>query len=209
MSKKTFYDIFFSSGNHHNWRNTPGKLVVLNYFLSNVGQKISLLDIGCGDGYFINKIVDMSAHENTTIDAYGIDISTEAVNLASNDYPTINFIEMDAELLEFQNDKFDWVVSYGVFEHLDNPFNAIKELQRILTPGGKFALMMPTIGSYRNDRTDEGWYEDQNEPPQLQWNYKRKTWEDLFRKAGLTLDEENYAKKYGAINPGNFYFGRN
>ena len=69
-------------------------------------------------------------------------------------------------------------------------------------------MMMPTIGSYRKDRLDDGWYEDLNSPPQMQWNYKRDKWEGLFSEASLCLEPIEFSTNYGAINPGNFYFGR-
>ena len=66
---------------------------------------------------------------------------------------------------------------------------------------------MPSLDYYRNDRTDEGWYEDLDVNRQLQWNYLRKTWEGMFNKAGLILFDVDISKKYGALKSGVFFFG--
>jgi len=74
---------------------------------------------------------------------------------------------------------------------------------------GIFCLMMPTLGSYRDDRDDEGWYEDFNVPPQLQWNLFRSTWEKHLQSEGnVELFSNDIPMKFGALKPDNFYFGR-
>lgn len=207
MMNKEFYNNFFASGYHRSWRDAPGKLVVLGYVIEKINKKNTILDVGCGDGYFLSRITEEMASRDSAISATGVDISIEAIKLAKSSYPRLEFSVMDAENLDFDTAKFDIIVSYGVFEHLGNPAAGVKELSRVLQSGGAFAMMMPTIGSYRKDRFDEGWYEDLNDPPQMQWNYKREKWEGLFDDAGLELEPTELSRNHGAINPGNFYLG--
>ena len=204
---KDFYNNFFASGFHHDWRDAPGKLVVLGYVLDNVHNKNAILDVGCGDGYFLSNIEEELNKRNFKISATGVDLSKEAVKLAESAYPDISFEVMDAEQMDIKDNSFDFIVSYGVFEHLSKPLSGIKEVSRVLKPGGFFAMMMPTIGFYRKDRLDEGWYEDLNNPPQMQWNYTRERWERFFFDANLNLKPVEFSVNYGAINPGNFYMG--
>lgn len=42
----------------------------------------------------------------------------------------------------------------------------------------------------------------------MQWNFKRETWEALFSEVGLELYSVSLSGDYGAINSGNFYFGK-
>jgi len=66
--------------------------------------------------------------------------------------------------------------------------------------------MIPTLGVYRVDRQDEGWYEDLTGQPQ--WNLNRETWESYFSEYGLMLWETDSSQQFGALKPGVFYFGR-
>lgn len=207
LNNRSFYDGLFSTGGHKPWRDAPGKVVVLGYVLSKLQGGERVLDVGCGDGYFLNRLVSETAQRMRAISGLGIDISGNAIDLASSEYPELMFQVMDAESLDFEGDRFEWITSYGVFEHLPSPGEAINEMARVLVPHGRFALMMPTLGYYRTDRTDEGWYEDKNDPPQMQWHYPRDKWEKLFGASGLILEPTELASDFGAINAGNFYFG--
>lgn len=46
----------------------------------------------------------------------------------------------DVHKLPFQENEFDEVLCFEVFEHLKNPFQAAKEIQRVLKPGGRLIL---------------------------------------------------------------------
>jgi SAM-dependent methyltransferase len=46
------------------------------------------------------------------------------------------FLQMDASNLTFANDTFDVVYSYSVFEHLPDPASVLREVVRVLRPGG-------------------------------------------------------------------------
>lgn len=97
------------------------------------GKKV--LDYCCGDGGFSIWLAEVGA------DAYGIDISpvsiqnatTEAVRKGFGDLVT--FRVMDAEVTEFTDGYFDFVVVNGVLHHLDLE-KAYRELARVLKPKG-------------------------------------------------------------------------
>ena len=67
------------------------------------------------------------------------------------------------------------------------------------------------LGVHRTDRNDEGWYEDTEvkgfEKRQHQWNFWRKTWEEMFVSCGIQLFDNSLAEKCGALKPGVFFFG--
>jgi len=42
----------------------------------------------------------------------------------------------------------------------------------------------------------------------MQWNLERSTWEQYFTEAGIVLFDIEFSKRFGALKPGNFYFGR-
>src|SRR5262249_30884324 len=45
-------------------------------------------------------------------------------------------LQMNATRMTFPDDSFDCVVSYSAFEHIDEPLTALREVRRVLRPGG-------------------------------------------------------------------------
>lgn len=191
------------------WGHSPGKEVFVSALKKLVDAHIILknskvLDVGCGAAYLLKKFNDEVSND---LDLWGIDISTKAVEIAKTLFPKGHYIAGDALQSKLESDFFDIVVSYGSYEHFENPQLAISEASRVLRPGGVILTMQPTLGVYRHDREDEGWYEETHSAKQLQWNYKRATWENIFRDANIALLNDSFAGHCGALKPGNFYFG--
>jgi len=51
-------------------------------------------------------------------------------------------LKMDAEKMKFNDNSFDLVWSWGVIHHSANPANVLKEIQRVLRPGGRAITMV-------------------------------------------------------------------
>lgn len=111
------------------------------YFEAISGKKV--LDYGCGRGesslYYLSKGAFVS----------GIDISPTYVETAraaaeSAGYPRerYDFSVMDAHAMTFPNDHFDLVAGEGILHHLDADL-AMKEIWRVLKPGGRVFLQEP------------------------------------------------------------------
>ena len=203
QNNKIFYDKFYTHNHHESWEEAPGKRVVLD-FIQTLSAPTSVLDIGCGSGYFLREIHKLHASLDLLM---GIDISAVAIEKAESLYD-YSFFSTPIENFEYIK-KFDLIVSYGVFEHLEDPGKAITKIKENLSPGGHFALLMPTLGHYRTDRKDEGFYEDLNIPPQLQWHWPRSKWESLFEDNNLSLFDCDLVSQFGAQKCANFYFGTN
>ncbi len=84
---------------------------------------LRLLDIGCGDGYFLNRLKN--------IERFGKDplLEGEAGNFNSG--------------VDCEDGFFDYVTMLAVIEHLPNPEFVFKEVSRILKPGGLFVFTTP------------------------------------------------------------------
>ena len=97
------------------------------------------LDAGCGDGYG-SALLAESASE-----VVGIDISSAAIERASNKYkrPNLGFKVMDVRVIAFDSSSFDAVVGYEVFEHIHTPQNMIEGARRVLTDKGIFIVSTP------------------------------------------------------------------
>jgi SAM-dependent methyltransferase len=210
---KQYYDGIFSSGIDSHWEKAPGKDVILGaiqrrHANSAFPRNSKLIDIGCGLGFFLNRI---HSEVNNQFQLYGVDFSAAAIDKGKKLYPHVNLFCEDGGATHFDNDEFTVLVCYGTYEHFKNPEMGIREVSRLLMPGGLFYCMMPTLGIDRTDRDDEGWYEERQVPgspiQQMQWNLHRPTWEQYFLGCGLNLFPLNEAVAFGAKKPGVFFFG--
>jgi ubiquinone/menaquinone biosynthesis C-methylase UbiE len=112
--------------------------------LAGVRSDDRLLDLGTGTGLLARMAASRGAN------AIGIDHSAgmleQAQARAGQDGvgSRTQFLAMDAEALEFQDEAFDVTVSLFVLRHLPNPVAAAREMHRTLKPGGR---LVTSIGS--------------------------------------------------------------
>ena len=102
------------------------------------GMKV--LDAGCGHGYGSAYLAD-----GTVSEIVGIDSDTRAIRFASTTYqnPHLRFETMDVSKLAFGTQSFDAVISFEVIEHLVDAVPYLREILRVLKPGGLFLLSTP------------------------------------------------------------------
>lgn len=96
----------------------------------------AMLDLCCGPGYGAAAAAARGAH------AMGIDFSQAMVQTARGLHPTATFLQGDAEALDFESESFGAAIcSFGI-NHLPNPEKALREANRVLSPGGRLAFSM-------------------------------------------------------------------
>jgi 2-polyprenyl-3-methyl-5-hydroxy-6-metoxy-1,4-benzoquinol methylase len=109
----------------------------------------SLLDAGCGDGRFLAAVARVPNRPGRLV---GCDISerilqTAAEAVAREGAPA-EFVRANLEQLPFPDRSFDRVLSVQVIEHLLDPAAGIRELARVLQPGGTLVLSTDNTRSY-------------------------------------------------------------
>ena len=113
-------------------------------FASTRGLKV--LEIGCGVG------TDGLQFARGGATYTGVDLTEAAVGLARNNFASAGiageFRMSDAENLDFADESFDVVYSHGVLHHTPDIEAAVREIHRVLKPGGRAIVMLYHRGSY-------------------------------------------------------------
>ena len=99
------------------------------------GDKI--LEIGCGIGTIVFELMKQG------YDARGTDISQVAIEYGRGKYEGIRLDVQSAEELAFDNEAFDVVLSFDLFEHIARIDQHVSEVGRVLKPGGYYLLQTP------------------------------------------------------------------
>lgn len=95
-----------------------------------------LLDIGCGHGFFLEKMKQKGwAVEGIEVSEPGRDYGRKMLGLSIYSKPL--------EDMAFPDECFDAVTLFYVIEHVHDPGTILKEVFRILTPGGMVLLRWP------------------------------------------------------------------
>ena len=99
-----------------------------------VTRGMRVLDVCCGPAMLSAGALERGA------EATGLDFSLEAVELARNLVPNGHFERGDAQALPYPPESFDAVLcGYGLM-HLPEPAAALREMLRVLRPGGRAAV---------------------------------------------------------------------
>ena len=106
----------------------------------------TMLDIGCGGGATLKRLLKRSKGAQV----YGIDISEESVAKARK----VNASVLDrqvfvtqgsAEKLPYEDNKFDLVTAVETVYFWPDLPNCLKEVRRVVKPGGRFAIMVEVL----------------------------------------------------------------
>lgn len=112
----------------------------------NSAKGLKVLEIGCGLG------TDGARFAQAGADYTGVDLTQAAIELARRRFELFElpgkFQTADAEALEFDDNTFDVVYSHGVLHHTPDTAQAIREIHRVLRPGGRAEVMLYHRDSY-------------------------------------------------------------
>ncbi len=99
-----------------------------------------VLEVGVGCGTHAQLIAEKSGSFT------GIDITDYAINATTKRMDAFaikaDIIRMDAEKMNFEDNSFDFIWSWGVIHHSSNTLQILKEINRVLRPGGKAVVMV-------------------------------------------------------------------
>ena len=178
------YPVFYS------WLNVPG-----------TGKNLRLLDIACGQGFFLRE-----AESASELSCYGIDFSSAAIKIAKQRLHRAELKEGSAYSLPFESDFFDYCVNLGSLEHFDQPEKSLSELRRVLKPSGKALVIVPNKFYLGTIWRAYAYGEDDDQGQEGLTNFRTiDGWNRLFLGCGLDVAG---VRPYNGEHHINWYFQR-
>ncbi len=97
-----------------------------------------VLDLGCAEGATLVHLREALGESGGTV---GIDIFEDKLAFARKQLPDVEFVNGSAYELPFDDGRFDHVLIRDVIHHLDEPERAVREIRRVLSPGGRVDVL--------------------------------------------------------------------
>ena len=111
-----------------------------NYLKKNSSNS-NILDYGCGIGSSLKKVIEYNPKKITGIDISDVSIQKAKKTIKATN-SNINLLVDNCEKTKFDDNTFDIVYGTGILHHLNIEI-CLKEIHRILKPGGKFLFIEP------------------------------------------------------------------
>ena len=165
--------------------------------------KDRILELGCGEGWACRLMAHRAGPECSVA---GLDISDEMVRRAqekSRAYPNVSYHCGSAHQLPGPENHFTKVVSIEAFYYFERQEQVLRELLRVMEPGGQLYLLMCL---YQEDPKGKDWFEDIGMPVH---NRSIAEYEEMLRRTGwvgvrsevFEFRTDPYAKQGGHDRP--------
>jgi len=166
------------------------RINLINKYLNTSANKRSLLDIGCGPGFFLKSA-------SSRFDVCGIELSKSASDYANNEL-SLNVINSSFATNIFGPEQFDVVTLWDTLEHLNDPHDVLNEISRIIKRGGLLAFATGDFQSICAKLFEEKWHL-LNVPEHL-FFYTRKSIELLLKKQGFEILHLSYPYSFYTLS---------
>jgi ubiquinone/menaquinone biosynthesis C-methylase UbiE len=124
------YDEFFVPALFQQWGNTVSEIAEIKR-----GQRV--LDVACGTGVLAAAAAERVGADGAVV---GLDLNHEMLTVARRKRVRVDWKNGRAEALPFRDASFDRVVSQFGFMFFEDRAQALREMMRVLRPGGKLAV---------------------------------------------------------------------
>lgn len=144
-------------------------------------QKGKLLDIGCGTGHFAAEI------RNSGWYAEGIEINEGARSFAERHFGLK--VYEPAEINTLKSSEYDCITLWHVLEHFSDIGSYMREIRRLLKPGGLCLIALPNCSSF--DALHYGEYWAAWDVPRHLWHFTPSTFEKYCDKSTFSVTNIN------------------
>lgn len=106
------------------------------------GEKV--LDLGCHVGAYSHYLAQKGHH------VVAADVDDNVLKIARRKYshPNVQIVKVDSDRLDFEDNSFDSALLLEVLEHSLDPRGLVREIHRVIKPGGFLILSVPNAASY-------------------------------------------------------------
>jgi|KBSSwiStaDraftv2_1062776.scaffolds.fasta_scaffold371646_2 Methylase involved in ubiquinone/menaquinone biosynthesis len=201
QGQKALYDSRFKQGYVEGFHDLYERcrLQSLNYVFKQLTksgfQPQSMFDYGCGQGKFLPIYQQFFPDAKITAS----DISDVALEFAQRRHPAASFISMTDEHIPLPDASFDLVTSIEVIEHVLDAHATMREIVRLVKPGGWIVLTTPCANRYSLEWTYnfltggfkpslDGYGKFSSEDPEHLRRLKDDDVRALFHEAGAKVD---------------------
>ncbi|MFZ4661592.1 MAG: class I SAM-dependent methyltransferase [Caldilineaceae bacterium] len=142
-----------------------------------------LLDVACGQG----RLIQLAAAQGLNV--AGIDFSAVGMQTNAQRAPKAKWLLGDGEALPLADASVDCLLNIGSLEHYQQPWQGVREMARILKPGGRAGILVPNAYGFLGNIQhvwSTGEIFDDGQP--LQRYATRRTWETLLERGGLQVE---------------------
>jgi len=173
------YPILYRVEQSHWWY--IGRRRIIASFVKQICDQITdhrpqILDVGCGTGANLMLLLQFG-------DAQGVDVSPDALAFCRE--RGLDQVRLGAaESLPYEDGSFDLVTAFDVVEHLDDDVGSLREMRRVLRPGGQIFLFVPTFMFLWGIQDDVSNHRRRYRLPELR---------RVVREAGFEVERSTYA----------------
>lgn len=173
------YSCIYHTEESHWWY--MGRRRILSDFVEQIckdvkGHRPHILDVGCGTGGNLKMLARYG-------DAEGVDVSPDAIAFCRA--RGLDCVRQGAaEQLPYEGETFDLVTSFDVIEHLDDDVAGLREMRRVLRPGGHALLFVPAFMFLWGVQDDVSHHRRRYTLPQLR---------RVVSEAGFAVERSTYA----------------
>lgn len=173
------YSIMYQIEGSHWW--FAGRRRILRSFLNRIFTSLPagdkrILDVGCGTGANLELLSEFGQAE-------GVDVSADALAFCRQRGLT-HVKQGEAENLPYPDETFNLVTALDVVEHLDDDVAGLKEMRRVLRPGGRALLFVPAFQFLWGVQDDISHHRRR---------YTAKQLKKIVQDAGLEVERVTYA----------------
>ncbi len=147
----------------------------------------TLLDIGCGPGFFLAEAMEAG------LDAWGLEISGESVRFAKEKLNLPNVFQSEAGLEAAAPSQFDAITAFDFIEHALDPKEVFMKAHKKLKTGGLFVFTVPIIDSFSARILGKRWHA--LVPSHLNY-FTFKSLKNIYKPLGYSLIRKRWHWKY-------------